>query len=134
MAKRIKELGLHCVLTGDGADELFGGYRRASTYDSQQSDIFSELPYYHCPRLDRTMMKHTIELRSPFMRSDIVKYALNIPYSERNGIKKVLMDTFKSIVPHEVLHRDKRALKTKEIYEQPLTQRLHNDSIWKMMN
>lgn len=134
MAKRIKELGLHCVLTGDGADELFGGYRRANTYDSQQSDVFSELPYYHCPRLDRTMMKHTIELRSPFMRSDIVKYALGLPYSERNGVKKVLMDTFKSIVPREVLHRDKRALKTKEIYDRPLTQRLHNDSIWKTMN
>ena len=31
-------------LTGDGADEVFGGYGRALRYDSQASDVFHEVP------------------------------------------------------------------------------------------
>jgi asparagine synthase (glutamine-hydrolysing) len=133
MAERINSLGLNCVLTGDGADELFGGYRRAKDYDSQQSDVFSELPYYHCPRLDRTMMRYTIELRTPFLRSNIVKYALNLPYEARNGTKKVLMHEFKDIVPPEVLFRSKRPLKSNEIRTDPMKNRLLNDTIWRLI-
>ena len=54
MARELDKLDFRNVLTGDGADELFGGYRRAKDYDSQLSDVFLELPYYHLPKLDRT--------------------------------------------------------------------------------
>lgn len=133
MARKLRELGFYAVLTGDGADELFGGYRRAKEYDSQHSDTFSELPYYHLPKLDRTMMRSTIELRAPFLAPYIVKHALNTPYSKRNGEKKVLKETFKDIVPQEIIDRDKHPLKTEKIRKDPTEQRHENDRIFRQI-
>lgn len=131
MARKLKELGFHAVLTGDGADELFGGYRRAKEYDSQASDIWCELPYYHLPKLDRTMMRSTVELRSPFLAPSILKHAFATPYEMRNGEKKVLKETFKDIVPQEILDRDKLPLKTDAIRKDPMKQRLNNEYFWR---
>ena len=134
MARKLKELDFNVVMTGDGADELFGGYRRAKEYDSQYSDIFCELPYYHCPKLDRTMMKYTVELRTPYLSPAVVKHALNIPYEKRKGIKQVLKDKFGYLVPKEILDRDKLPLKTKEIHSDPISKRMDNLKLWKEMN
>lgn len=134
MARKLQELGFHCVLTGDGADELFGGYRRAKEYDSQYSDVFAELPYYHLPKLDRTMMRSTIELRAPFLAPYIVKRALETPYLRRNGEKKLLKETFRNIVPQEILDRDKHPLKTDKIRKEPINQRQENVAIFENLN
>jgi asparagine synthase (glutamine-hydrolysing) len=133
MARKLRELGFYAVLTGDGADELFGGYRRAKEYDSQHSDIFCELPYYHLPKLDRTMMKYTIELRAPFLAPYIVKHALKTPYILRDGEKKVLKETFRNIVPQEIIDRDKHPLKTKEIHDSPTAKRATNDKLFRQL-
>ena len=131
MAREIEKLGIHCVLSGDGADELFGGYRRANEYDSQYSDVFMELPYYHLPRLDRTMMRSTIELRCPFLAPCIIKQALKTPYALRNGLKKALINAFASDIPIEIVQRKKHALKTPEIRNEPLQERLSNIKTWR---
>lgn len=131
MAEELKKLGFHAVMTGDGADELFGGYKRAKEYDSQYSDIFLELPYYHLPKLDRTMMRSTIELRAPFLSPKVVKYALDVKYENRNGEKKILKSVFEDLVPQNILLRDKEPLKTPGIKKFKMGQRLINEEIWK---
>ena len=133
MAKKLRELGFYAVLTGDGADELFGGYRRAKEYDSQMSDMFCELPYYHLPKIDRTMMRYTIETRSPFLAPSICKHAMNAPYVERMGEKTLLKKTFKDIVPQEILDRDKHPLKTEAIRTNPMDHRVALDRLFRRM-
>lgn len=102
------------VITGDGADELFGGYTRSRAYDSQYADAFLELPYYHLPRLDRVLMRSTIELRSPFLAPGIVRLALGLPREMRID-KAFLKLCARGTVPDEIIDRPKHPLKTQAV-------------------
>ena len=93
---------------------MFGGYRRSLDYDSQYSDIFDELVYYHIPRLDKLMMSQTIELRCPFLSKDVIEGSLALPYSERMD-KKYLRNLFSDILPSEIYNRKKLPLKSKQV-------------------
>ena len=106
--------GERVCLSGDGADELFGGYARAERYDSQKSDVFHELVGWHLPRLDRVMMRNRVEVRSPFLSRRVAEMALALARPERTG-KKVLRDLFRGDLPEGVADRPKRALRTATI-------------------
>lgn len=110
------------VLSGDGSDELFGGYSRIHEYDSQKSDVFEELTFYHLPRLDKMSMAHTLELRNPFLNLDIVRFALHLPLEWRKD-KKILKDTFGPILPESIVNRKKEALKNPEIKQDRISYR-----------
>jgi asparagine synthase (glutamine-hydrolysing) len=74
---------LYVILTGDGADEFFGGYRRNRDYDSRFYDIFIELIHYHNLRLDQIPFKKTIEIRAPFQALPLIPLVLLIDYPDR---------------------------------------------------
>ena len=118
----VAKTGHRIVLSGDGADELFGGYRRISDYDSQGSDVYDELTYYHLPRLDRMSMAHTIELRCPFLGHDVVRMARGLALDQRTH-KQILKDTFTGRIPQQIIDRVKAPLKNDSIKKDPLVYR-----------
>jgi len=124
LAREIKRHGFSVCLSGDGADELFGGYKRITSYDSQYSDIFHELVYYHLPRLDKMMMAHTVELRCPFLAVSVIEKALSLPYKDRIN-KKALKESFRGMVPDEIIDRVKQPLRhrTKRLSRNNLIER-----------
>jgi asparagine synthetase B (glutamine-hydrolysing) len=105
----VRETQGSVIYTGDGADELFSGYSRAQEWDSQEYDVFTEIPYYHMIRLDRIGMSVTKEIRSPFLGHEVVCRALNMGYDVRRG-KACLKDSFADI-PEVIINRAKRPLR-----------------------
>jgi asparagine synthase (glutamine-hydrolysing) len=67
-------------------------------------------------------MAHTLELRSPFLNLDIVRFALNLPKEWRTE-KKILKDTFRSLMPDSIVDRKKVPLKNPQIREDKIAYR-----------
>jgi asparagine synthase (glutamine-hydrolysing) len=123
LSKAISELGIKVVLSGEGADEIFGGYlyfRNAPDSDAFQKETIrrvQRLSTADCLRADKSTMAHGLEARVPFLDKAFLKVAMLTQPQEKepktyDGIEKyILRKAFdtpeRPFLPDEVLWRQK---------------------------
>ncbi len=115
---RARELGIKVVLTGDGSDELFGGY---SMYDriapeSSRRLFLHKIRNLHrteLQRVDRVSMGQGVEARVPFLDLSLVELAMRLPAAlkVRDGQEKwIVRQAFRDMLPSYILERPKNPM------------------------
>ena len=105
--------GIKVLLSGEGSDELFAGYKYLQRfpqheYDSLLKEGIANLHHTELQRLDRMTMAAGIEARVPFMDTAFVEYAMGIPVNYKiNPEKKILREAFSSMLPASIVNRRK---------------------------
>ena len=118
MARQIKAMGIKMVLSGEGADELFGGYLYfhmapdAQEFHEETVRKVLALNKFDCSRANKSMMAWGIETRVPFLHKPFVDYAMSLnPEAKMGGDgrieKHIIREAFEGVIPDEILWRQK---------------------------
>jgi len=118
MSRQIKAMGIKMVLSGEGADELFGGYLYfhkapdAQEFHEELNRKVSKLHMFDCLRANKSMAAWGVEARVPFLDKEFVDIAMRInPVAKecKDGKieKHILREAFEGYLPEEVLWRQK---------------------------
>jgi len=118
MARKIKSMGIKMVLSGEGADEIFGGYlyfHKAPDAEEFHKETVRKLERLHqfdCLRANKAMAAWGVETRVPFLDRAFLDTAMNIAPKAKmcgNGKmeKHILREAFDGYLPEEVLWRQK---------------------------
>ena len=118
MARVIKSMGIKMVLSGEGADELFGGYlyfhKAPSPKDFHEETVrkLKKLHQYDCLRANKSLAAWGIEGRVPFLDKEFIDVAMRINPKDKmiNGErmeKWVVRKAFESYLPESVAWRQK---------------------------
>ncbi len=123
MSDYITRTGVKTVLSGEGADEIFGGYlyfRNAPSLEDFQKetiDRVQKLATADCLRADKSTMAHSLEVRVPFLDKAFLQVAMTVKPIYKtpqnyDGIEKyILRKAFdtpeRPFLPHEILWRQK---------------------------
>ena len=118
LARVIKSMGIKMVLSGEGADEVFGGYLYfhkapdARAFHEETVRKLSKLHLYDCLRANKSLSAWGVEGRVPFLDKEFLDVAMCLnpavkmcPGKEIE--KKVVRDAFSSLLPQEVAWRQK---------------------------
>jgi len=123
LARRIRAMGVKMVLSGEGADEVFGGYlyfHKAPSPEAFHEESVRKveaLHLYDCLRANKAMAAWGVEARVPFLDLEFLELAMSIdpalrmPQSPRPGAARVekalLRSAFEGVLPPEILWRQK---------------------------
>lgn len=118
--KAASDLGFRVALSGEGSDELFAGYAdfsavsQPSEIAKQCASLFSDLHRTQLQRWDRFAMRHTVEVRFPFLERNVVEFAFRLParyklqqYRGSIRSKAVLRDAVADLLPRRICERTK---------------------------
>jgi asparagine synthase (glutamine-hydrolysing) len=113
--RRLHQLGIKVVLSGDGSDELFGGYPMYFEAGEEQArrlflHKIRNLARTELQRLDRASMGHGTELRVPFLDLALVELAMRLPraFKRHDGQDKwILRHAFADVLPDYIRQRPK---------------------------
>ncbi|HKZ11414.1 MAG TPA: asparagine synthase B [Rhodanobacteraceae bacterium] len=123
LARRIKAMGVKMVLSGEGSDELFGGYLyfhkapSAEAFHEETVRKLDALHAYDCLRANKAMMAWGVEARVPFLDLEFIDVAMGMDAAHKmidrstagqGRIEKhVLREAFEGALPKEILWRQK---------------------------
>lgn len=118
LARVIKSMGVKMVLSGEGADEIFGGYLYfhkapdAKAFHEETIRKISKLHLYDCLRANKSLAAWGVEGRVPFLDKEFMDVAMRINPEDKmakNGrIEKwVLRKAFEEYLPESVIWRQK---------------------------
>ena len=118
LARVIKSMGIKMVLSGEGADEVFGGYLYfhkapdAKEFHEETVRKLSKLHQYDCLRANKSLAAWGVEGRVPFLDKEFLDVAmsLNPEYKMCPGQtmeKKVVREAFEDLLPESVAWRQK---------------------------
>lgn len=123
LARRIKAMGVKMVLSGEGSDEVFGGYLYfhkapdAREFHDETIRKLDALHNYDCLRANKSMMAWGVEPRVPFLDVEFLDVAMRMdakfkmagrrPDGSRRIEKAILREAFEGYLPDAILWRQK---------------------------
>ena len=118
LARRIKAMGVKMVLSGEGSDELFGGYLyfhkapSAEAFHEETVRKLDALHSYDCLRANKAMMAWGVEARVPFLDLEFIDVAMGLDAQHKMAgqgriEKAVLREAFAGALPDSILWRQK---------------------------
>ncbi len=120
MARRIRAMGIKMVLSGEGSDELFGGYlyfHKAPDAKALHEETVRKLDALHlfdCLRANKSMSAWGVEARVPFLDRGFIDVAMSLnPEVKLSGKqrgrieKQFLREAFAGYLPDKILWRQK---------------------------
>jgi asparagine synthase (glutamine-hydrolysing) len=118
LARVIKSMGIKMVLSGEGSDEIFGGYLYfhkapdAKAFHEETVRKLSKLHLYDCLRANKSLSAWGVEGRVPFLDKEFLDVAMGMnpalkmcPGKEIE--KKILREAFRDMLPEEITMRQK---------------------------
>ncbi|MDR0745237.1 MAG: asparagine synthase B [Mediterranea sp.] len=118
LARVIKSMGIKMVLSGEGADEIFGGYLyfhkapNAKAFHEETVRKISKLYLYDCLRANKSLAAWGVEGRVPFLDKEFLDVAMRLDPEVKMAPgkvieKKIVREAFTDMLPESVTWRQK---------------------------